>query len=95
MLNPVLAIPFFVAPACCAIVSWFALNAGLVGRPYVLVPWTLPAPIGAVLAVGDWRAAILVVVNLALAGLIYWPFFRAYDRQVCQREQAAESDAAP
>ncbi len=92
VLNPTLATPFFLAPALCAILSWTVLNAGWVARPYLLVPWTLPAPIGAFLSVGgDWRAVVLVCVNLALSALIYWPFFRAYDRQMLARE-AAEND---
>ena len=89
VLNPLFAIPFFLAPALSAIISWFAMSHGLVGKPYFLAPWTLPAPIGAFLSVGgDWRAIILVCINITLSGLIYWPFFRAYDRQVAAREEA-------
>ncbi|NIM07338.1 MAG: PTS transporter subunit EIIC, partial [Armatimonadetes bacterium] len=95
VLNPILAVPFFLAPAACAIVSWAALSLGLVGRTYLLVPWTLPVPIGAFVAVGgDWRAVILVLVNIVLGGLIYWPFFRIYDRQMLEREAAQNGDTA-
>lgn len=91
VLNPIFAVPFFLAPAVCAIISWSALSVGLVERTYLLLPWTLPAPIGAFAAVGgDWRAVALCVVNIAVSGLIYWPFFSVYDRQMARRE-AAES----
>jgi PTS system cellobiose-specific IIC component len=91
VLNPTFAIPFFVAPAVAATLSWTAFSLGWVTRPFVLAPWTLPAPIGAYLSVGgDWRAVVLVVVNIIVCGLIYWPFFRVYDRQMLAREQADE-----
>lgn len=91
VLNPIFAIPFFLAPAACATLSWIVLSAGWVTRPYILVPWTLPAPIGAFLAAGgDWRAVVLTLVNIAISGLIYWPFLRAYDRQVLAREQVEQ-----
>lgn len=94
VLNPILAIPFFLAPAVCATLSWIALSLGWVARPYLQVPWTLPAPIGAFAAVGgDWRAVVLVFVNIAVSALIYWPFFRAYDQQVFQREEASAEGA--
>jgi len=94
VLNPALAIPFFLAPALCATLSWVVLSAGWVARPYLLVPWTLPAPIGAFISVGgDWRALLLVVVNFILSGLIYWPFLRVYDNQVLAREAAENPEA--
>lgn len=42
------------------------------------------------LANGDWRNALLVVVNLALAAIIWYPFFKAYDRH----QAKVETDAA-
>lgn len=91
VLNPLMVIPFFLAPAAAATISWTAMSLGLVAKPYLLVPWTLPAPLGAFAAVGgDWRAIILVLINLVVGGLIYWPFFRAYDRQMLARELAQE-----
>jgi cellobiose PTS system EIIC component len=91
VLNPTLAIPFFLAPAVSACISWVAMSHHLVARPYLQVPWTLPAPVGAWGAVGgDWRAIVLVLVNISVCTLIYWPFFRAYDRQVAAREEQSD-----
>ncbi len=54
------------------------------------VPWTLPAPVGAYLATGnDWRVVILVLVNLTIAGLIYYPFVKMYDKQMLDEEAKA------
>ncbi|MFT4246377.1 MAG: PTS sugar transporter subunit IIC [Micrococcaceae bacterium] len=82
MLNPIFFIPFIGAPVIMTTVTWFTFKAGLVNLMYVQPPWTLPAPIGAYLATGgDWRAIVLCLVNIAIATVIYYPFFKIYDKQ--------------
>jgi len=91
MMNPILAIPFIVAPVVLTITSWIAVSLGWVNHFVFNAPWTLPAPIGAFLATGnDWRVIILVFVNLAIAAVIYFPFIKMYDRQMLAEEQSAE-----
>lgn len=83
MLNPLLFVPFVLGPAVSGVLSYFVMQFGLVGKPYILVPWTLPAPIGAYLATGgDWRAILLVVVNIAITTILYFPFLKAYERKL-------------
>ena len=90
MLNPLLFLPFLLGPVLIGIITYFAMLLGFVTKPYILVPWTLPAPIGAYLATGgDWRAIILVIVNILLVTLLYFPFFKAYERKML-REEAGE-----
>lgn len=89
VMNPRLAVPFVAAPVVLATTAWLALHAGLVRPPSKGVLWTLPAPVGAVLDTGDARAAVLALLNLGLAVLIWWPFVRAYDRELLAREVAA------
>jgi len=89
VLNPILAIPFILGPVVTAILTYLAMAANLVGRPYILAPWTLPAPIGAYLATGgDWRAAVLVLINIAITTLIYFPFFKLYERKLLEEESS-------
>lgn len=94
VLNPALALPFVVAPLLCGTVAFAACAWRWVRPPYLEVPWTLPAPLGALLATGgDWRALVLELGNLALAMALYWPFVRRYDRRLVA-EQAAEAEAS-
>lgn len=87
MLNPLLAIPFIVGPLVTGIITWFAMALNIVSRPYILPPWTLPAPIGAYLATGgDWKAIILVLINIAITMLIYYPFFKSYEKKLMLEE---------
>lgn len=87
VLNPILIIPFIVTPLIGATVAYFATTIGLVNPTYVMVPWTLPAPIGAYLSTGgDWRAIILVLVNITISVLVYLPFFKMYDHKLLAQE---------
>src|SRR5699024_11976282 len=81
VLNPILVIPFVITPLVTATIAYFATSIGLVSPTFVKPPLTLPAPIGAYLATGgDWRAIILVLVNIAISFGIYLPFLKVYDR---------------
>jgi PTS system cellobiose-specific IIC component len=87
VLNPTLAAPFVAGPLAAGIITWTAFHFNLITRPHVIVPWTLPAPLGAYLTTGgDWRAVVLMLINFALITALYWPFVRAYDRQLSAKE---------
>lgn len=88
VMNPILAIPFILAPTITTIISYFAVSWGWVNGLVVNAPWTLPAPIGAFLAASnDWKAIVLVLVNIAIGFVIYYPFVRIYDRKMLEDEQ--------
>ncbi|GBD66354.1 PTS sugar transporter subunit IIC [Tetragenococcus halophilus] len=88
VLNPILMVPFIGAPIVLATIAWFATSLGLVNAVTVTAPWTLPGPIGAFLATnGDWRAAVLNIILIIIAVLIYYPFFRVYDKNELAKEQ--------
>lgn len=88
VLNPILMVPFIGAPVVLATIAWFATSLGLVNAVTVTAPWTLPGPIGAFLATnGDWRAAVLNIILIIIAVLIYYPFFRVYDKNELAKEQ--------
>jgi PTS system cellobiose-specific IIC component len=87
VLNPLLGIPFIIGPIITGIVSYVALYFNMVNRPSITPPWTLPAPIGAYLATnGDWRSIILVIINILIMVAIYYPFFKAYEKQLLREE---------
>lgn len=89
VMNPILAIPFVIGPTVTGIISYFAVQLNLVGKFYILAPWTLPAPIGAFMATGgDWRVVILVLINIAITTVIYYPFFKVYEKKMIAEERA-------
>ena len=73
--NPVLLIPVVIVPVLNTAIAYFATAVGLVSKTVVLVPWTTPPIVSAFLSTaGDWRAAILAVVLIAISTVIYIPF---------------------
>ncbi|PWI82942.1 PTS cellobiose transporter subunit IIC [Enterococcus faecalis] len=81
VLNPIMLIPFVLTPIVNAIITYFSMVMGLV--PYttgVTLPWTTPPIIGGFLATGSWKGAVLQVILVFVSFVIYFPFFKAADR---------------
>ncbi len=96
ILNPYMFIPFNLVPFVLTTISYSAIKFGLVNGFSTYQAWTLPAPIGGFLSAGnDWRVVVLILVNLLVAGIIYYPFVKAYDKKMVQDEMAqVETSAA-
>ncbi|GAB2317864.1 PTS transporter subunit EIIC [Alkalibacterium sp. s-m-22] len=87
VMNPILAIPFILAPVVTTTISYFAVRVGFVSGFTVMAPWTLPAPIGAWMATGGSFAAVfLVLLNILVALAIYYPFFKVYEKKMIEEE---------
>jgi PTS system cellobiose-specific IIC component len=97
VLNPILAIPFLLAPVVCVILAWVATSAGLVPKTVALVPWNMPILIAGYFAVGGHiSGAIMQLVNLTVAILMYIPFVKLNDRALArqiERDEAAAQNA--
>lgn len=89
ILNPYMFIPFNLVPLVLTTISYSAIKLGIVNGFTTYQAWTLPAPIGGFLSAGnDWRVVVLIVVNLLVAGIICYPFVKAYDKKMVQDEMA-------
>jgi PTS system cellobiose-specific IIC component len=40
----------------------------------------------------DFKVSILVIMLMALSMMIYYPFFKVYEKQLLTQEKAAEAD---
>lgn len=87
-LNPILIIPFMIAPMVNIVIGWLATASGLVNMATIAAPWTSPAPIGAMIATLDWKAFVLVIIMLLINMVIYYPFLRMFDKAKYAEEQA-------
>lgn len=94
VLNPLLGVPFVIAPLVLAVVSYYAMALGFVARPAYYIPSTIPLPIGAFLATKDWRSIVLIALNIAIALAIYAPFVATYERHEREREAKENGIAA-
>ncbi len=92
VMNPLLFIPFILTPLINAVIAWTATRTDLVNHVISLAPWTTPGPIGAAWSTGwDWRAIVLVFLLIGLWTLIYYPFFKLYERQLLAQENEQEA----
>lgn len=82
VLNPYLIPPFVLTPLILATVTYLAVANGFVARAAFYVPSSLPSFVSTFLATLDWRAIVLVIINILLATAIYAPFVRAYERHL-------------
>jgi len=91
VLNPIFLLPMLLAMAVTGSIAYVVTSLGWVNRMWVALPWSTPAPIGAYLATGgDFRAAILSIILAVIAGLIYLPFLRVYDKKLASEELLAD-----
>jgi len=80
--NPILLIPFVVAPAINIGLAWCAITWKLVPPIVYPVPRTTPGPLIAFLGTGgDWRALLLSLICLTLSVVIYIPFIRLLNHE--------------
>jgi len=87
--NPVLGIPYVLAPLALVCTTYAALALHLVRAPVYYVPSTLPLFVNVMLATFDWRSCVLIAVNVVVAGAIYLPFVRMYERIEARRAPEA------
>lgn len=91
VMNPFLAIPFFLTPIVVAISTYCVIRFGIVPPLNgIAAPWTTPAVISGFL-IGGWKMAIWQACTLVISTLIYWPFAKKYDNILLKREQANET----
>lgn len=92
MLNFDLVIPFILTPAVSTVISYLAFAFGLVPITTGLIqlPWTTPIIISGLLVTGSIRGAVLQMVLLVVATLIWLPFMKRADRKICVMEQGTE-----
>ena len=90
VLNPILGIPFILAPVVCIFIGWLLINIHFC--PYIVleVPWTMPPILMGFLATGgSIMGAISQIIVIVVATLIYIPFLLIYERY--QNKQANET----
>ena len=93
VLNPILAIPFVLAPVSCLILPGILTSMGILPRVVIAIPWVMPPVINAFLATGaNFLAAVVCAINVALTVVIYMPFVLMANKQA--EKEAAERAAA-
>lgn len=87
VLNPFLIIPWILSSVLAAIFGYLFMALGLCARIWIQIPWATPAPLIAFLGTGgDWRALIIVLVSFIIGVVVYYPFFKAMEKDAAAKE---------
>ena len=87
--NPILMIPMWITAIVLPLITYLAQVTGLVVIPTeVFNMWYCPVFISSWLVNHSVSGLVLTAINLAVAALIYFPFFKAYDKQQLKLEMA-------
>lgn len=88
VMNPLLMIPFIFIPIINITIAYILTKLNIVGHVVTLVPWTTPAPLGALLATNlNFGAMILSLIFIFTSYLMYKPFLKAYEISL-EKEEA-------
>ncbi|MET4696249.1 PTS sugar transporter subunit IIC [Endozoicomonas lisbonensis] len=82
VMNATFFLPFVFIPIINATVAYIATSTGLVAKAIAVTPWTTPAVIGSAWGAG-WMisSSILTVFLIILDLVLYYPFFRVFEKQ--------------
>lgn len=89
VLNPLLGIPFIVAPLITGTLAYVATVTHIVPMMMARLPFTIPAPIAAMMSTNwSWTALVLSVINFFIYLIVYYPFFKVFEKQQLEKEAA-------
>lgn len=81
VMNPIFAVPFFLAPIVCVIVGYVLICIGFCPRMVIDAPWTTPVGIlGFLGTAGNIWGAVSQILAFATSILVYTPFVIAANR---------------
>lgn len=80
VLNPILLIPYILAPLANTVVGWLLVSSGLVPIFKYVVPWTMPLFFGGTIGTGSIMGGLLQVLWLVMDVCIYAPFVIASNK---------------
>lgn len=85
--NPLMLIPVTIAPMVSVLIAYFAMKIGFMPMfNGVMAPWPTP-PIFSGFLVAGWQGAVVQVICIAAATIIYYPFVKALDNQYLKEEK--------
>lgn len=96
MYNPILAIPYILNPIIVMVLSYFGYTLGILKPGYILLMSLMPIGVSEFLGSMSWTNLVFVFLMIPVTMLIWYPFFKIYERQLVQKEAAikAEEEAA-
>lgn len=93
ILNPIMFIPFVFGGAIIGTLPLFMMHWGLLGKEIFTPPY-VGVFLEGFLTNGDWRSILANLIQLILATLLYWPFFKIMERDDLKNSQVEEKQSS-
>ncbi|MGL4754358.1 MAG: PTS sugar transporter subunit IIC [Aeromonadaceae bacterium] len=94
IMNPLFLLPFIGVPLINAVLAWTLSEWGFLDRFIALLPWSMPAPLGAAWAAnGSWHNMVMTLFCMFNSWMIYRPFFLIHEKILLQQEQVRSEGA--
>lgn len=89
--NPYFFFPFVLGTPILASLIYLIFDAGFIGGPVAQVGG-IPTPIAQYFITMDWRAPILAVLIIVAGMMMYYPFFKMYERSLLKKESQLSAE---
>lgn len=93
--NPMLMLPMWINSILGPLIVWLIMRGGLLNIPSKMMQiGQIPAPISSVMITEDWRAVPVYILVFTVYLVVWYPFFKVFDKQcVLEETQAKETTA--
>lgn len=94
MYNPIMCIPYLLAILVNMLVYWAGYASGLLTPSWVYISALLPIGVSTYLSTFSIVNVVFDYLSILWCGAVWYPFLRAYDKQLCEQEAAAKEAQA-
>lgn len=93
VMNPMIFIPWMLAPVVVVIFTYTMMAIGLAPIPTgITVPWTVPIFFSGSLATNSVMGGILQIINFFIVFIIWLPFIKILDKQAMEAENNSKEE---
>jgi len=89
MYNPILCIPYILNVPVVMLCTLIAYKVGFLQPAWISIMAMLPMGFGAYLSTLRWQNAIWDYIMVIPAAIVWYPFFKIYEKQLIEKEAAA------
>ena len=92
MYNPILAIPYILAMLVSMLCTLIGYKTGFIAPGHVYVGALMPMGFAQFLSTFRWQNALWDYLMMIPCGLVWYPFFKMYDKQLSEQEAAGKEE---
>jgi len=90
MYNPILCIPYILNVQVVTLLYYLGYKTGFLGIAYIPLMSSLPLGISSFFTTLNWHNLLWDYLMLIPTGLIYYPFFKVYEKHCVEQERAEQ-----